>query len=88
MLLDVINDISNFIDNINGNILSPIMMILILGTGILLTIRLNFLQITYFPHSINETIVPSVKNIFEKKIKQKKVCYPNFKLSLPQLQVL
>ncbi len=27
MILDVLNDISNFIDNINGNILSPIIII-------------------------------------------------------------
>lgn len=67
MFLDVLGKISNTIDKINGNVLSPIMMIFILGTGILLTSRLCFLQVTYFPHSISETIVPSVKSIFVKK---------------------
>lgn len=67
MFFTLLDSISNWIDKINSNILSPIMMILILGTGILLTIRLKFLQITYFPLSIEETIVPSVKAIFKKK---------------------
>lgn len=72
MYLNVISKISDFIDKINGNILSPIMMIFILGTGILLTIRLRCLQITYFGHSIGETIVPSVKSVFVKNETDKK----------------
>ncbi|MGM9970923.1 MAG: alanine/glycine:cation symporter family protein [Anaeroplasmataceae bacterium] len=72
MFLSILSKISDFIDKINGNILSPIMMILILGTGILLTVRLKCLQVTYFPHSISETIVPSVKSIFVKNEKEKK----------------
>lgn len=72
MLFNVMGKISDVIDKINGNVLSPIMMILILGTGILLSIRLKFLQITDFNTSIKETIVPAVKSIIKKEKKDKK----------------
>lgn len=72
MFLGILDNIANWIDKINANVLSPIMMILILGTGILLSFRLKFLQVTYFPHSLEETIIPSVKSIFKKKKNEEK----------------
>lgn len=70
MSYTIVDDISNVIDFINGNILSPLMMILILGTGIFMSFKLKFLQVTYFGQSVNETLVPVFKS-FKKKTKKK-----------------
>lgn len=70
MFYTIVDDISNVIDFINGNILSPLMMILILGTGIFMSFKLKFLQVTYFGQSVNETLVPVFKS-FKKKTKKK-----------------
>lgn len=70
MSYTIVDDISNIIDFINGNILSPLMMILILGTGIFMSFKLKFLQVTYFGQSVNETLVPVFKS-FKKKTKKK-----------------
>lgn len=70
MSYTIVDDISNVIDFINGNILSPLMMILILGTGIFMSFKLRFLQVTYFGQSVNETLVPVFKS-FKKKTKKK-----------------
>jgi len=47
------------------------MIILILGTGILLTVRTKVLQIRKFGTSLNETIVPTVKSIGKKSVEIK-----------------
>lgn len=70
MSYTIVDDISNVIDFINDNILSPLMMILILGTGIFMSFKLKFLQVTYFGQSVNETLVPVFKS-FKKKTKKK-----------------
>lgn len=70
MIYSIVENISNFIYFINGNILSPIMMILILGTGIFMSFKLKFLQVTCFNQSVNETLVPVFKS-FKKKAKKK-----------------
>lgn len=70
MSYTIVDDISNVIDFINGNILSPLMMILILGTGIFMSFKLKFLQVTYFGQSVNETLVPVFKS-FKKKTTKK-----------------
>ena len=44
-------------------------IILILGTGLLLTIRTRFLQVRKFGESLNTTIVPTIKSIGRKKKK-------------------
>ncbi len=44
-------------------------VILILGTGILLTIRTRFLQVTHFGESLNTTIIPALKSLGRRKIK-------------------
>ena len=56
--------ITNIISFINSNILWGIPMIVaILGTGILLTVRTRALQVRKFGASIKTTIVPTVKSI-------------------------
>ena len=48
------------------------MIILILGTGILLTVRSKFLQVRKFGTSWGETIIPTVKSIGKKQKKRDK----------------
>ena len=48
------------------------MIILILGAGILLTVRSKFLQVRKFGTSWGETIIPTVKSIGKKPAKDKK----------------
>lgn len=54
---------------LNGIVWGWPMIILILGTGILLTIRTRVMQVRKFGNSINSTIVPTVKAIGKKKTK-------------------
>ncbi len=44
-------------------------VILILGTGILLTIRTRFLQVTHFGESLNTTIISALKSLGRRKSK-------------------
>lgn len=53
-------------DAINGVVWGWPMIILILGTGILLTVRTKFLQVRKFGTSWGETIIPTVKSIGKK----------------------
>lgn len=48
------------------------MIIMILGTGILLTIRTRLLQVRKFGESMSSTIVPAVKDMGKKKDKKGK----------------
>ena len=59
-------------DWLNGLVWGWPMIILILGTGILLTILTKFLQVRKFGTSCNETIVPTIKSIVKKKDKDDK----------------
>ena len=54
---------------INGVVWGWPMIILILGTGILLTVRTKALQVRKFGTSWGETIIPTVKSIGKKKKK-------------------
>ncbi len=56
---------------INGVVWGWPMIVLILGTGILLTIRTKCMQVRKFGTSLNETIVPTVKSIGKKRAKDK-----------------
>ncbi len=57
--------IINVIAFINSNILWGIPLIIaIMGTGILISIRTRFLQVRKFRTSLSSTIVPTVKSIF------------------------
>ncbi len=57
---------------INGVVWGWPMIILILGVGILLSVRTKFLQVRHFGHSMSMTIVPTVKSIGKKKKEEDK----------------
>ena len=57
-------------DWLNGLVWGWPMIILILGTGILLTILTKFLQVRKFGLSCKETIVPTIASIAKKKDKE------------------
>ena len=57
---------------INGVVWGWPMIILILGTGILLTVRTKFLQVRKFGSSWNETIISTLKDVGKKKPKGEK----------------
>ncbi|MBO2516894.1 MAG: sodium:alanine symporter family protein [Clostridiales bacterium] len=69
--------IIEFITNIDATLNSIVwgwpVIILILGTGLLLTIRTKFLQIRKFGDSWNSTIIPTVKSIGKKGDKKRGV---------------
>lgn len=54
-------------DFINSLVWGWPVIILILGTGILLTVRTRFLQVTHFGESLNSTIVPALKSLGKKR---------------------
>ena len=54
-------------DFLNGIVWGWPVVILILGTGILLTIRTKFLQVTHFGESLNTTIIPTLKSARRQK---------------------
>ncbi|SKC36873.1 alanine/glycine:cation symporter family protein [Maledivibacter halophilus] len=56
----------NFINYMTGLLWGPFMLILLLGGGIFLTIRLNFIQFRYFKYMWNQTF----GNLFKKQEKQ------------------
>ena len=51
---------------INGVVWGWPMIIMILGTGVLVTIRLRAMQVTKLGESINTTIVPVIKDLGKK----------------------
>ena len=57
---------------INGIVWGWPMIVLILGTGILITIRTKFMQVRKFKVSIDETIKPTLKSIGRKNPKKTK----------------
>ena len=57
-------------DVINGIVWGWPVIILILGTGLLLSIRTRFLQVRKFGNALAETIVPTVKSIGKKQEKK------------------
>ena len=63
----IINGVTKANDFVNGLVWGWPMIILILGTGILLTVMTKFLQIRKFGTSVNETIVPTLKSMGKKK---------------------
>ena len=67
--------ILGFIEEVNSAVNSVVwgwpMVILILGTGLLLTIRTKVLQVRKFGMSCKETIVPTLKSMGKKKVNVK-----------------
>ena len=63
----IVNGISKVNSFINDLVWGWPMIVLILGTGILLTVRTKCMQVHKFGTSLNETIVPTVKSIGKKQ---------------------
>ena len=66
---NIIAAIEKVNDAVNGVVWGWPVIILILGTGILLTIRTGGLQVRHFKESLNTTIVPTLKGLGKKKAK-------------------
>ena len=62
-IIDVITEVNSAV---NGVVWGWPVIILILGTGLLLSVRTGFLQIRKFGNSMNSTIIPTVKSIGKK----------------------
>lgn len=67
--METVKKVIDFLSNSQFGVWGWPMIILILGTGIFITIRLKFMQVTRFKHTMSTTIVPTVKNIGKKKQK-------------------
>lgn len=48
----ILGSINDFMNAVNGIVWGPFMIVLLVGTGIYLTIRLRFVQVRYFTHAI------------------------------------
>lgn len=68
--LKTVEDVNSFL---NGCVWGWPTIILILGTGLLLTVRTRFLQVRKFGESLNTTIVPTIKSLGKKKQKDGRV---------------
>ena len=67
--MGIIKKIVNFLSSSQFGVWGWPTIILILGTGIFITIRLKFMQVTKFKHTMSTTIVPTLKGIGKKKEK-------------------
>ena len=68
-----LSTVKNVNDVINSYVWGWPTIILILGTGLLLTIRSRFLQVRKFGDSLNTTIVPTVRSLGKKRRADKNV---------------
>ncbi len=69
MLEKLITQIESINNTVNGIVWGWPVIILILGTGILLTVRTRALQVRHFGESLNTTIIPTLKGLGKKKQK-------------------
>lgn len=69
---NIIKTIEMVNDKVNGFVWGWPMIIMILGTGLLITIRLRAMQVRKFGESINTTIVPALKSVGKKEKNAKK----------------
>ncbi len=67
-ILEVVGKVNSFI---NGLVWGWPMIILILGTGLLLTVRTKVLQVRKFKTSVDETLVKTFKSVGKKQEKKK-----------------
>ena len=67
MLEKLITQIESINNTVNGIVWGWPVIILILGTGILLTVRTRALQVRHFGESLNTTIIPTLKGLGKKK---------------------
>ena len=63
----ILSEIEKINNIINGIVWGWPVVILILGTGILLTLRTKFLQVRHFRESLSTTIIPALKSLGKKK---------------------
>ena len=63
----IIDFIAKVNSAVNGVVWGMPMIILILGTGILITVRTRVMQVRKFGESVGATIVPAVREIGKKK---------------------
>ncbi len=68
--LSAVENVNNFI---NGIVWGWPVIILILGTGILLSVRTGFLQIRHFGDSLNTTIIPAIKSLGRGRTKDNRI---------------
>ena len=73
MWSDFLEGVEQVNDYLNKIVWGWPVVILILGTGILLTIRTKFLQVNHFGDSLNNTIIPALKSIGKKKSKDNRL---------------
>ena len=73
MLEKVLTVIENVNNVVNGIVWGWPVIILILGTGLILTVRTRVLQVTHFGESLNATIIPTLKGLGKKKAKDSRV---------------
>ena len=73
MFEKIISGIENVNNVVNGIVWGWPVIILILGTGIILSLRTRFLQVTHFRESLNTTIIPTLKSLGKKKEKDTRV---------------
>ena len=69
MFEKIISVIESVNSTLNGIVWGWPVIILILGTGVLLSIRTRFLQVRHFGESLNTTIVPTLKGLGKKRKK-------------------
>lgn len=69
----IISTVEKVNDWLNGIVWGWPMIILILGTGLLITIRLKVMQVRKFKESIDGTIVPAIKGLRRKNKSEDKV---------------
>ncbi len=70
MWQSILSGIEKVNDVLNGIVWGWPVIILILGTGLLLTLRTRFLQVSHFRDSLNSTIIPALRSIGKKKDKR------------------
>ncbi len=73
MLDKIISAVESVNNTVNGLVWGWPVIILILGTGLLLTIRTGALQIRHFGDSLNTTIIPTLKGLGKKKQKDGRI---------------
>ena len=69
----IFSGIENVNNVLNGIVWGWPVIILILGTGLLLTIRTRGLQVTHFKESLSTTIVPTIKSLGKKRTKDERL---------------
>lgn len=70
MWQSILNGITNITQAVNDVVWGWPVILLILGTGLLLSIRTGFLQVRKFGNSMNTTIIPTIRSIGRKPDRQ------------------